>query len=258
VANQLQTGSLHLIGLGCGGGQKDVLLLKLLTGSQNDLFYTPSDVSSAMVLKAHKAATEIISKQNCCPLVVDLAIADDLQSILENHSFPHAPRVLTFFGMLPNFESQSILAKLAELIRPGEHLLLSANLAPGPDYAKGVKQVLPLYDNELTREWLITFLLDSGFERGDGQIRFVIEDDPANTGLKRIVAHFQLERNREIEIESEKFTFSPGESIRLFFSYRHTSSLVDSLLTANGLILLDQWMTSSQEEGVFLVTRKSP
>ena len=38
----------HLIGLGCGGGQKDTRLLKLLQDSGKRVFYTPSDVSTAM------------------------------------------------------------------------------------------------------------------------------------------------------------------------------------------------------------------
>src|SRR5215208_272863 len=37
----------HLIGLGCGGGQKDARLLRLLGGPGREVLYTPSDVSVA-------------------------------------------------------------------------------------------------------------------------------------------------------------------------------------------------------------------
>ena len=70
--------------------------------------------------------------------------------------------------MIPNFEPQVILPRLAGMIRPEDYLLLSANLAPGADYAAGVQRILPLYDNTLTREWLMTFLLDLGVEMGLG------------------------------------------------------------------------------------------
>src|SRR4051794_2001326 len=46
----------HLIGLGCGGGQKDTRLLRLLTARKTRLSYTPVDVSAAMVLIAHQVA----------------------------------------------------------------------------------------------------------------------------------------------------------------------------------------------------------
>jgi len=82
--------------------------------------------------------------------------------------------LITFFGMIPNFEPQLILPRLAALVRPADHLLFSANLAPGSDYAAGVRQVLPLYDNALTRDWLMTFLTDLGVERDDGELRFSI------------------------------------------------------------------------------------
>src|SRR6267154_1559012 len=66
---------LHLIGLGCGGGQKDARLLKLLKAPGRQVSYTPSDVSAAMVLTARRAASKVISPENCLPLVCDLATA---------------------------------------------------------------------------------------------------------------------------------------------------------------------------------------
>ncbi|PWU18617.1 MAG: hypothetical protein C5B50_08665 [Verrucomicrobia bacterium] len=162
----------------------------------------------------------------------------------------------TFFGMLPNFEPSVILPKLSALILPGDHLLLSANLAPGPDYTAGVEQILPAYDNALTRDWLITFLLDLGVEKEDGELRFVIEDDPGGTGLKRVAAYFDFHRSRTIDFDSERFELHTSDSIRLFFSYRHTPRLVKELLAQYGLSVVQDWVAPSGEEGVFLVRRK--
>src|SRR5881296_1080885 len=53
AATKIKPGSIHLIGLGCGGGQKDARLLNMLKENSNRLFYTPVDVSTAMVLVAH-------------------------------------------------------------------------------------------------------------------------------------------------------------------------------------------------------------
>ena len=84
---------------------------------------------------------------------------------------PQQPRALvTFFGMIPNFEPQEILPKLASLIRPKDFLLFSANLAPGKNYAAGMKKILPQYDNPPTRDWLMTFLLDLGVEKSRRRI----------------------------------------------------------------------------------------
>src|SRR5260370_41683833 len=40
----IKTAKVHLIGLGCGGGQKDTRLLKLLRDSGKEVSYTPADV----------------------------------------------------------------------------------------------------------------------------------------------------------------------------------------------------------------------
>ena len=255
VAARIDSRRVHLIGLGCGGGQKDRRLLKLLQESGTKVFYTPSDVSTAMVLAARQVATAVVRPDDCFPLVCDLGAADDLPAVLDALSVSDAARLVTFFGMIPNFEPCVILPRLAGLLRPADYLLFSANLAPGADYAAGAQRILPLYDNALTREWLMTFLLDLGMEATDGELRFTVEDDPAGSGLKRVAAYFQFARPREIQVDAQRFEFSSGESIRLFFSWRHTPPLVRSLLGKHGLSVLDKWITKSGEEGVFLVSR---
>jgi uncharacterized SAM-dependent methyltransferase len=164
-------------------------------------------------------------------------------------------RLVTLFGIIPNFEPAPLLSRISSLLRPGDLFLLSANLAPGTDYGAGVKQVLPQYDNELTRDWLMTLLLDLGFERDDGQLRFGIESDGA--GLQRIVAQFELTRSRELRVYDETLSFVSGERIRVFFSYRHTRATVTSLLAEQGLSVIGDWMNESGEEGVFLCEKKS-
>ncbi|SPE62854.1 conserved hypothetical protein [Verrucomicrobia bacterium] len=253
---RVQTRSVHVIGLGCGGGQKDSRLLHFLRGSRRKVFYTPADVSLAMVLVACETAGSVISEDNTFPLVCDLAGADDLPGVMEA-SWPSTARVITFFGMLPNFESEAILPRLKGFLRAQDVLLLGANLAPGADYFAGVREILPQYDNALTRDWLMTFLLDLGVEATDGQLRFRVEPSPTGNGLLRVAAYFQFARRRRIQVDLQKFDFRRGESIRLFFSYRHTPALVQTLLRQHDLAVLAQWITKSGEEGIFLAKRMS-
>ncbi len=270
AARRLAGGGAQVIGLGCGGGQKDTTLLRLLRSSGREVFYIPCDVSLAMVLVARGAALEAVPAANCSPLVCDLATVQDLPAVLAalDRSVKPGPggcptaqpapaRLFTFFGMIPNFEADRILPKLSSLLQPGDLLLLSANLAPGNDYTAGVDRVLPLYDNELTRDWLLTFLLDLGVERTDGELRFVVEETSSPVQLKRIAAYFHFTRPRTIQVGAERFEFPGGESVRLFFSYRHTPDRLRGMLSHLGLQVLGEWITPSQEEGVFLISRAS-
>lgn len=246
---------IQVLGIGCGGGQKDTRLLKLLRAADKKVSYIPCDVAVAMTLVARQVALEVVPAEKCFSLVCDLATADDLPDLLIQHGLPQSPRLITFFGMIPNFEPGEILPKLAALVRVEDLLLFSANLAPGADYAAGVQRILPQYDNPLTRDWLMTFLLDLGVEHSDGDLRFGIEVDSRGSGLRKIVARFQFTRVRPILAGDERFAFSAGEGIQLFFSYRYTSALVRQALASCGLKVEDEWITRSGEEGVYLVKR---
>ncbi len=250
AAESIKSKRIHIIGLGCGGGQKDARLLRLLKGRGRELFYTPCDVSTAMVLVARKTALAVLPGENCFPFVCDLATTDDLPPFLVTRH----PSLVTFFGMIPNFEPREILPKLVSFIRQKDFLLFSANLAPGTNYAAGMREILPQYDNAPTRDWLMTFLLDVGVERRDGELRFTIEDGVL--GLKRIVARFHFRCPRRIEIDKERFNFKTGDSIQLFYSYRYTPERVGKILAHHGLEACGRWIAKSEEEGVFLCRRK--
>jgi uncharacterized SAM-dependent methyltransferase len=263
TAGKIKSKRVHVVGLGCGGGQKDTRLLKSLKARGKEIFYTPCDVGVAMVLTARKAALAVLPEKNCFPFVCDLAAADDLPEMVGSarcadrtpqRGVPATARIVTFFGMIPNFEPQEILPKLASLVRPEDFLLFSANLSPGKNYAAGMRKILSQYDNLQTREWLMTFLLDLGVEQRDGELNFKIE--AGGFDLKRIAASFYFMRPCRIEIESERLEFRRGDFIRLFFSYRYTPELVRKLLGQHGLEVSGGWIAKSEEEGVFLCRRK--
>jgi uncharacterized SAM-dependent methyltransferase len=250
AAKKFKSKSVHVIGLGCGGGQKDVQLLKQLQSCSKKISYAPGDVSVAMVLVARKAALKILPPEKCYPFVCDLATADDLPSQLATRH----PSLVTFFGMIPNFEPRQILPKLTELLRPNDFLLFSANLAPGKNYAAGMEKIRPQYDNPLTRDWLATFLFDLGVEPRDGDLCFTIETGAL--GLQRVVARFYFRRACKIKVNGGEFSFAPDETIQLFFSYRYTPERVRKILARYGLDVNEQWIANSGEEGVFLCRRK--
>lgn len=247
--------TVHVVGLGCGGGQKDARLLAALHAAARAVAYTPCDASLAMVLVARLAALAAAPLRACTPLVCDLQTADDMADVLASVTLPEAVRCLSFFGMIPNFEPGDILPRLASWMRPEDVLLFSAPLAPGRHYATGLARILPQYDNALTRDWLMTFLSDLGATRQDGQFRFEIEDDPAGSGLKRVVAWFEFRRSTVLHCAAEPVSFQAGDRLRLFFSYRYTPALALALLERHGLPAVQHWTAPSGEEAVCLCRR---
>ena len=248
----LQAARVHVIGLGCGGGQKEARLLECLREQSGEPAYTASDVSLPLVLAAREAALPSVGEDRSHAIVCDLATTTDLASQLDDIDRSDR-RLVTLFGIIPNFEPAPLISRLSQLLRPDDLLLFSANLAPGDDYAAGVRSVLPQYDNALTRDWLLTLLLDLGFERDDGELRFTIESDDRQ--LRRLAAHFELQRPRDIRLFGETMAFRSGERLRLFFSYRHTLQTIRALADEFGLEVLGQWLNDARDEGVFLGQR---
>lgn len=262
VTRQRLDDQLHVIGLGSGGGQKEVALLSRLTAAGRTLSFTAVDVSPSLVLTSLVRVEqsvpgikippeESLPAGVVCDLGHELNPFEDFESLIP----ANASRVCTFFGMLPNFEPGPVLERLGRVLRHEDHLLLSANLAPGDDYSNGVRQVLPQYDNCLTRDWLMTLLIDLGLQPGDGTLLWEVETCPLGTGLLRIAAWFRFDRDARLRIESEEFPFAAGERLQLFFSYRHTPERLKNLLISHALAVTEQWISPGEEEGVFLVKK---
>ena len=242
--------SVCLVGLGCGGGQKDTRYLPRLKSVHPVIDYVPCDVSEAMVKVARKAAAAELPLERIHPLVCDLANAPDLGQLLDAIVSPQTKRVFTFFGMIPNLEPDVILPHLAATLRDGDLLLLSANLAPGDDYRRGVEAVLPQYDNAETCDWLLSFLEGLGVPRTAGQLRFGIEEVD---GLLRIIADFDFVETHKSSVAGESVEFAAGHSLRLFFSYRHTEQILAKCLAKHCFDVVGSQIDFSGEEGVFRV-----
>jgi uncharacterized SAM-dependent methyltransferase len=244
---------ISVIGLGCGSGWKDARLIERLRQKHREIRYIPVDVGAPMVLTARKTVASQISQENCFPVVADLATSTGLGRILDEISPRKTSRIITVFGMLPNFEPDEILPALAALVKPGDFLAISANLAPGNDYRAGVERILPQYNNRETRDWLLTFFSDLGFDSQAGDLLFTVEEVGTAPTLLRIEANYVLSVSQRIVVEGEQFLFSKGDKIRAFYSYRHTAPLVRELMENTGLRVIDEMLDSSGEEGLFMV-----
>jgi L-histidine Nalpha-methyltransferase len=244
AASEIKSRPLTVLSLGCGGGQKDVALLSAF-GELDQILYVPTDVSLPLTLTAHLAAKTSFPAINSQPAILDLSKTEDLNSV----SIQGDARLITFFGMIPNFEPTEVFPQLSTALRGGDHLLLSVNLAPASNYSEGVQRILPQYQNQLTRRWLATVLLDAGLELNPEEIEFQIADQGS---LKRIEAGYRFQRRQTLRLDHEEFAFQPGEWFQLFFSYRHTPALLRDLLASYQIDIVQQSITTSAEEGVFL------
>ncbi|MCL4179268.1 MAG: L-histidine N(alpha)-methyltransferase [Verrucomicrobia bacterium] len=245
----------QLIGLGCGGGQKERRLLDRIPNAATRASFVGVDGSSSLAIIARQEAARVLPESNCHAFVCDLATAAELLPEFDRLAGTTQPRILTCFGVLPNFQPNRFLPQLAALLRPNDLLLLSANLAREDDYTAHLRRILPQYDNSLTRDWLFLLLADLGIAPGDGQFDCQLESDSAWDPLARIVISFVFTRPRCVILDDEEYRFEREDRLQLFFSYRHTPSSVPGLLARHGITVESQWITPSAEEGIFTCRR---
>lgn len=253
-------GPIDVISLGSGGGAKDARLLAALGRDRRDdaLRYIPVDVSPGLALTSRQAALGVgLGPGQVIPCVADLAGIPDWAAEYETVLRTGARRMVLFYGMLPNFPPETTTDRLAGLLRPGDLLLLSANLAPGGDYPAGVRSVQHLYDNPPTREWLSTVLHGLGAGPGDFEVRVRVAPCPFGSGLLRIEARAVFTRPTEIAFEDAAIHLGPGDDFLLFYSYRHTPEIVDRHVGRAGLRTAARWIHPAGDEGVFLAERLS-
>ena len=153
--------------------------------------------------------------------------------------------------MLPNFAYQTFLPYVSSLMRPGDLLLLSANLSPGL-YADAVGRILPQYDNPLARSWYAGLLDSLGFAASQIQLAVHPRLLRADGHIWQIRAAATVQQPIHLTVYDEAFDYTSGESIEVFFSNRFTPQVMPEVLAAAGLTLVQTLLFDSQEEAIYL------
>ena len=245
VAKSVHADQVILIGLGCGDGLKDADIAQSLKQSCQELSYWPVDVSEKLTQEASNNSPANF----VMPIVLDLANTDGAGGFLRAR-ISGQTAVVTLFGMLPNIDPLSLALCLKSLICPSDLLLCSANLSPGNNYRSGVASILPQYDNEPTREWLLGALAELGVNQDIGQLMFSIEE--SESGLLRIVAKFIFEDDCRLTVNGVGIKYEQGDILDVFYSIRHTLAKVREWFEETGMRVISECMTHTGEEAVFL------
>jgi uncharacterized SAM-dependent methyltransferase len=252
----LSPSALHYISLGCGGGNKDALFLQQAAPHCPALVFTPMDTSAALVVETMRRIQSALPTLTTAPLVVDLDVEPALTLWLSQHETPAHRRLFACFGMLPNFAYRTFLPYVRSLMRPGDLLLLSANLSPGL-YADAVARILPQYDNPLARAWYAGLLDSLGFAASQIQLTVYPCLLQPDGHIWQIRAEAIVQHQMQLTVYNETFHFIPGESIEVFFSNRFTSQVMPQVLDDAGLSLVQTWLFDSQEEAIYLCSNSS-
>ncbi|MBX7157598.1 MAG: L-histidine N(alpha)-methyltransferase [Verrucomicrobiae bacterium] len=235
----------QVVSLGCGGAQKDVALFTKIAQDVSGSLptYTAIDIGSAMAL------TALLAMRTSFPQLKTFGVVADLVNVEEVDSLSDADTLFLLFGLIPNLEPPAFL-KLLQRWKI-ENGLISVNLAS----ERKMKEILPQYDNLLTKQWLSLLPQDLGFTVRPEEIEIAWQSCPHFPELCRIEASYYLREDTEIYFAGETFSFKKGEKLQLFYSYRYTTDQFASWLKSEKIEIADSWIASSQEEGVFWIEK---
>lgn len=258
LAGDLAGRAVHVIGLGAGGGEKEATVLQALSRSGCQLHYTPVDVSPELAL----LSAETAEPQVDCPMspvVGDLSLLTDTDSWLGGSDSGDV-RVFTAFGLTPNFTPSTLFGLLAVALRPQDHLLISANLAPvvvddDADYERGCRSLIGQYDNAETRDWLRQVLIDWGIAALLSEPRF---DVAAIEGILGFVATTRWLAATEFDMDGQHFAADEGQALRLFFSLRYTTRRLADMLARHDMRMGASFVTANEQEGVYRASLGGP
>ena len=266
AAADARAGSLHLLSLGCGGGQKDAALLAAAGKAGGAAFaagsrYLPLDASPALVLEAVGRVRTTFPGLPAQPLVADLAALPHLEEWLGGrihgrgkHGGPPdagSPSwLISCFGMLPNFDAGPFCTWLRGLLRPGGRLLISANLCPRGMAADG-PAILAQYDNPPALRWYAGALHELGCDPEALRLHVCARSLAGGDDAWQVLVEAEALRGFTLRVSGEELSFGAGERIEVFFSNRFTAPACRALLEGAGLKPLEEWLHPGGEEGIF-------
>ncbi|MDZ4816142.1 MAG: L-histidine N(alpha)-methyltransferase [Verrucomicrobiota bacterium] len=240
--------------LGCGGANKDAVVIKALHKAGKKVCYAPMDVTSAMTAVAYDKAGRIPLVKQLPGLVADvLALKNDRSSI--DQWLGNGARVWLCFGLIPNFSQKEIFRLFSALTNKDDLILLSANMVPDADVMKGMTRILPQYDNDLTLEWMSAILDSFDFPQAKDQLKFSIQRTKVTEDLPRFEAWYTLPSNHRVNVYGETLNYKKGEKIRVFYSYRHTPDSLLNICARHKFQVLHTASASKGEEAVWLIKK---
>ncbi len=247
----------HLIGLGCGTGVKEQWLAQCVKrGGFSFQRFTAVDVSERLCQLSLKRLRPFVL-QKPKGWVIDLDAAKELRCSLDQGDRTER-RIYTLFGLVPNLDPSLVLRILKTLLRSGDQLFMSANLAPvknkeESEVERAVKRILPQYQNRETREWLsLLFEEQKITKKMISALRFGIESEQ---GLRSVIVRGEVLQDFEWILGGRRVRMKKRDSLKVFQSRRWTSFAFEHWMKRAGFKVRACEITPNGEEGVWWVER---
>src|SRR5438094_5501281 len=225
LAGFVRPGSLEVVSLGSGQGDKDLLIMNALSRHGVRVSYVPVDTSLALLELACQGALGAgLPAQG---IKADITRPDHLAALAPDPEAP--PRLVLLLGnTLGAFDPLAAAPQLRALLRPHDSLLVD-----GETYA--AQHTVAGYDNPLHRRFAWAPLVAIGITEQDGEIVFEDGVDARLPGLHPLAKHFRATRDVVAQVGREALMLSAGERLEMNHSYKYDADTFQRILAGAGL-----------------------
>jgi len=241
-------GPVRLLELGSGSAEKTRYLIEALLANQSTLHYLPVDISDSSLELASQRLLRLYPGLRITAFAADYFTA--LQALAARVSAdPECRTVGLFLGSnIGNFgreESRQFLHAVRKLLRPGDALLLGADLKKSRDV------LIPAYDDSLGVTAAFNLNLLSRINRelgGDFDVRkfqhqAIYNEEPGRIEMHLASRERQVVRIRALDLE---IRFEEGETICTENSYKFDRDQLSVLAKDTGFSLAKTWHDFAQ------------
>lgn len=236
-------GPVRLLELGSGSAEKTRFLIEALLSRQPQLHYLPVDISDSSLELSSERLLRLFPGLRITAFAADYFTA--LQALAERvPADPDSRTVALFLGSnIGNFgrdESREFLHAVRKLLRPGDALLLGADLKKSPDI------LIPAYDDALgvTAAFNLNLLarinreLDANFDVKKFRHRATYNDELGRIEIRMVSLHPQVVSVGALDLEVQ---FDEGETMRTENSYKFDLEQLSAIAQDTGFALAKTW-----------------
>jgi len=234
------SGPVAVAELGSGSGRKTRWILEAL-GKRQRAFYYPIEISPTALTMCERELSDI---EAISIVGYEREYLDGLQQVAANRRDGQSLFVLFLGSTIGNFDRPcgiKFLAKVREILQPGDHLLL------GTDLEKPASQLLKAYDDELgvTAAFNLNLLSRINCELGAdfdlGQFMHVAKINKKNRSVEM---HLLSRCHQQVRIPAANFTahFLEGETIWTESSHKYSRDEIFQMARDAGFYCQAQWI----------------
>ncbi len=246
IAARTRPGTVEVISLGAGQGDKDRFVLAALVAAGREVAYRPVDASIGLLELAVRDA--LAAGYATIGIKADFTEPSQVASLLRPGRRPRATRLFLMLGnTLGAFDPARLAAQLRALMGPSDLAVVDGELYAGPETLAG-------YDNPVNRRFAFAPLEAAGLVPDDGELAFEIEPDERRAGVVRVIKHFTALRPATLNVAGERLRLEQGERLAMSPSHKYHEPGFHALLDEAGLVPLVTFR-SADERFVMSVVR---